>query len=368
MNDQDRGNWTSASNALPDSLCIGRHLTQLDVSEVEVNRDSESGTKIHWALCHRNPNKLTLEEFSTYERCCEIEEAKVNEFFGTVKQPISFREQRFWIALDRYKHSAQPDVVYRSGRQALIIEYKSLFGDIEPAERNLQLRDQVVCVDHEFFMLERVGSVVIQPHVTMKPEITVYHPEDIERARLLLAVRIANSNTPEFKNNHNPGKVQCRYCRGKTICKEYNLWAGKDLPIQHKLLDVPVAEWKPEDMALFLDRYSIAENWLKDCKQYIKGLIKEHPGQVPGWTMRPGTIDRPVPGDNIQALYERFEKVGGDLTSFMKCLELGKGKFATTVSELSGLKGKALDESLAALYKDLTVEKPKDGSLVKIKG
>lgn len=369
MNDQDRGSWTSASSALPDSLCVGRHQTQQGIPEREVNRDSESGIKIHWALCHREPSKLTLEEYSTYERCIEIEEAKVAEFFGPLDEPVVFRERRFWIVLDRYKHSAQPDVVYRLNNRALIVEYKSLFGDIESAERNAQLRDQVVCVDHEFFMLERVGAVVVQPHVTMKPEITVYTPADIERSRLLLAVRIANNNNPALKDNHNPGKIQCKYCRGKVVCKEWSAWASDSLPTVRNITDIPVQQWSPEQMAVFLDKVGDIESWIETCKKYIKQLVKSTPGYVPTYTIRPGAVDRPVPGENIQQLFERFEKAGGDLSTFMACLTLNKTKFADAVSKAQGdLKGKALDVILAALYQNLTIEKPKDGSLVKIKG
>jgi hypothetical protein len=47
MNEQPRGEWTSASNALADRLCRGRHLAQRDLPELPGSDESESGIVIH---------------------------------------------------------------------------------------------------------------------------------------------------------------------------------------------------------------------------------------------------------------------------------------------------------------------------------
>ncbi len=50
MNEQCRGEWTSASNALADRLCRGRYQAQVGLPELAPNEESESGRVIHGAV------------------------------------------------------------------------------------------------------------------------------------------------------------------------------------------------------------------------------------------------------------------------------------------------------------------------------
>ena len=65
FNDQERGKFTSASNAEPDSLCQGRHQAQLGIAEEKTGDDAEyaaHGNVIHAALAKGDPTGLSLEQ------------------------------------------------------------------------------------------------------------------------------------------------------------------------------------------------------------------------------------------------------------------------------------------------------------------
>jgi hypothetical protein len=120
------------------------------------------------------------------------------------------------------QHSGQLDAVYRKGTKALIIEYKSLAGELPESSRNMQLRDQAVLYDFNCPMLSEVAVAVVQPLVTHSPEICVYTREHLARARDELYARVRASNDPNAPRK--AGEAQCKWCRALTTCHEALKW------------------------------------------------------------------------------------------------------------------------------------------------
>ena len=185
---QDRGLFTSASNAAADALCAGRHLMQRNLPDKQ-DESSEHGTAIHDALAKQDPSGLDVDQRDIYDSCTAIEKAIVASVFGAEvlqMEATPVREKRLWIKWQdaaQNQHSAQLDCSYRKGPKALIIEYKTLTGDVAGSPQNMQLRDQVVLFDHNNPMLAEIYVVVIQPLVTHKPQLAVYKREDIAKSR-----------------------------------------------------------------------------------------------------------------------------------------------------------------------------------------
>lgn len=361
MNDERKG-CTSASNAQADLLCPGRHLAQQGCPDND-SEDAIFGREIHAALAAGDGSKLTPEQFDIFEACQKIEAKKVGEFFGESK-PTVIREQRFWWRCKEPKmeHSGQPDVLYRTGTRALILEYKTLPGELPDSPSNLQLRDQVVLVYGNVPLLSEIGVAIIQPLVTSEPELCLYEKHHIQQAEAEMFARVAASNRADSQRI--PGDVQCKYCKAKGLCGPYQKWASSMLP-EMSILDVPVASWTPEQRALFCDRRAVAQKWLDECVEAMKTCLQADPASIPGYSLAPGKVRETI--IDPQAVFDRFAAVGGKLDNFMRTIAVGKTKLKTELSVVTGQKGKALEETLKKLTQGLVNSKQDAPTLVKIK-
>jgi Protein of unknown function (DUF2800) len=363
----ERGQWTSASSALADSLCKGRHLAQRGLPEVEDDYSSH-GTDIHSALAKQDPAGLGLEQVETYDACREIENVVVSQVFGNDVKTIPLREQRFWIKfrdLVQTQHSAQIDCVHFAGARGLIVEYKTLTGEVPSSPQNLQLRDQVVLFDHNTPGIGEIVVVVIQPWVTRRPQLSLYKRDDIARAQNEMYARIISSNDP--KSIRTPGDVQCKYCRAASAgkCPEYNKWAGALVTADSSLLDIPFSQWTPDQRRMFCDMMPAAEKWLENGKKAIKELLKADPESVPGYGLKDGANKETI--INPQAVFDLFSQRGGSLNQFMECISIGKGDLQKAMAEITKFKGKKLDAELAAVIGENHTFKQNEPSLVKKK-
>lgn len=365
-----RGEWTSASNAQADLLCKGRHLAQKGLTDIK-SEDAAYGTAIHEALKKQNDEGLTPEQQSTYEACNELEDKAVAFFFPEANGGKSFptREARYWIKwADGLMHSGQLDAVHVFQKKALIVEYKMLPGDVPLSSRNMQLRDQAVLLKFNVPTLEEIGVIVIQPLVTMKPELTLYKAADLEQAMGEMYFRVRASNTPGQPRT--PGEAQCKFCLARSKCPEYNQFAGGMVistgnPAAAGLMSVPITEWSPEMQVLFLDRLPVAQKWLNECKSVLKGLLKENPNAIPGYTLNKGRANDDIINPN--EVFANFAKEGGKLDDFMKCVTVGKGKLVIAVKAATKLKGKALDAKVVEVIGNNLDKSTTEPSIVKVK-
>ena len=371
----ERHGATSASNAEFDLLCPGRHQAQLGLPESPPSEDAESGRKIHDALAFYtlgDPAGLTLDERDTYDRCQEIEARKVVEFFGPdvskvgvwPENPKVPEASRVWVKIppNMVEHSCRPDCFHRLLERALIVEYKTGRNEVTGSPRNLQLRDEEVLIRGNFLITGDIGVVVVQPWITMNPEICVYTPEDSERARTEMFARVIASNDP--KSPRVPGEVQCQFCRAKMSCQEYQRWAGSMVPGMVSLVDVPVSAWTPVQRAMFLEGQKIAARWLKECDMTLKAMEKQSPGSIPGWTIGKGAKVRSV--NNPQRAFDRFGALGGNLEQFMACVDLGITALKQALATATGLRGKKLEAEIDKILDGICDINERAGSWEKV--
>lgn len=377
QNTQNRGSWTSASNAASDQKCPGRHLASRDLSEVKTE-SAEHGTSVHDALAKQDVSGLTIDQQEIYDSCLAIESKVVQQFFGVAEEDAKaakpVREQRFWIHWkDELRHSGQIDAVYRRGTKALIIEYKTLAGDVQGSPQNKQLRDQACLLNHNQSLLAEIGTVVIQPLVTHSPQICIYKPEDVAQATKDMHDRVVASNDPNAKRI--PGEFQCRWCKAAAagVCKEYSTWAGNKImptdsaiqPTSRPLIETPVAEWTTEMRTRFMDSLPVALKWLEDTKEFLKEKLKADPESIPGYTLKDGQKRETI--TNPQAIFDSFSAAGGSLVQFMECIKVGKGDLKEQLAKVTSLKGKKLDAKLTEVIGSNSVTTQNEPSIVKRK-
>ncbi len=351
-----REGWTSASNADADARCPGRHLAQRGI-ESTPGADAEFGRVIHAALAKHDDDDLTPEQGRIFEACQEIERKMLEQFFGAdFKLVKQYREQRLWATFlgpdigpdfGSLRHSGQPDVVYRYGLRGLIVEYKTLPGDVPTSTVNLQLRDQV-CLAADNYVLTEVGVVVVQPLVTQTPELTVYDKDAIARSTEDMRRRVIASSADSGRR---AGPVQCKYCKAKDACLEYAAWAATLLPAS-VITGLPIARWGPDQCAQFCAGRAAAQKWLDECEAEVKRRLEANPDAVTGWCLKPGAVREEVV--NPSALHARFLESGGTTEQFMEAVKIGKGDLEKQVRVATALKGKALKCKLTALLDGIT--------------
>lgn len=372
-----RGKWTSASNAQADALCPGRHLAQAAMPEGDGEGEYASiGRKIHAALAaytvgDRKANRpltdrLSLQERETYEACLEMQREIVAKYFTKDQDPNfhEFREQRYWARFQaggaEYQHSGQVDYLARMAMSILILDYKVLLGEVAESPKNMQLRDLACLAAGNFIPTEEVAVAIIQPHVTRSPEICVYSKEDLARATKEMFERVFQSNQPNAKRV--AGEMQCKFCRAKAGCKEYQQWAGKLVPaVAAPLISVPMASWNVEQCVLAANSIGPAQKFLDDIKEMLKERLAKDPESVPGWELKPGSVREKI--TNPQGVFDRFSTLGGKIERFMPCVEVGKTKLREALHELTGAKGKALDAAMKTLTDGMVEAKQAEPSL-----
>lgn len=353
----ERKGGTHASNAAADRLCPPRHRAQAGLPE-QPSRDSDFGRVIHEALASGNTHSLSLQQREVYDNCRLIEKKFIQDTFGD--SPVFlFREQRFYVLIDgKYFHSGKPDLVVRAGTKGLIIEYKTLPGDVPDAPDNEQLRDQVALAAGHL-ILDEVITVVDQPGVTMNPVPCRYTKADIKRAEAEMFERVRRCYDPTLERN--PGKLQCEHCLAKRDCLPYMRWAGSMVPAMLTLLDVPVSQWTPEQRGIFCRQYHVAKGWLEGTREAMIEGAKKDPKFIDGFELKPGAIRTAIL--DPQSVFTRYLALGGTPQKFMRCVAVGMTKLREAINDLTGARGKQLDAAMDTLLKGLTSEQQNEPSL-----
>jgi len=181
------------------------------------------------------------------------------------------------------------------------------------------------------------------------------------QAALEMFDRIRASNNP--KSLRVAGEDQCKYCRAKFHCLEYQQWASAMVPALARL-EVPAAQWTAEQRSIFLSRAPIAEKWLEETKAAIKAGLLQDPNFAPGFTLKAGNTIETV--KDPQECFNRFLGLGGKPEQFMQAVKVGKTALKEAVHVATDKKGKALDKVIEDLLQGITERKQNSPSIVKV--
>lgn len=285
---------TSASNAAQDLACPGRYLAQRGLANYE-SRDASLGSGLHKAFetgdtsgfgpMHRKTVErgryLEATVWSAWARKVEMTASNFDKGF----HPLPIREQRLWLTIREQKtHSGAIDALWFDGderRHALIEDLKSLFGDVDDAESNLQLRDYAALVFHNFGC-ETVSVFINQPNVRWKEQdqkLITYQHEDLEQALAEMTQRVLASNDPDSPRI--PGRKQCQFCLacGTSRCPE-SLQVVKDFTANWNQVWL---YWSPAERGEFIEKLKLAESLADSALKEAKANIAKDPNWATGW-------------------------------------------------------------------------------------
>lgn len=281
---------TSASNAQADQLCPGRHLAQRGLANYE-SRDASLGSGLHKAFETGDTSGFGPMHRKTVERGRYLEDIVWSAWIrkvdiARVEAAKAIREERLWLVINGKKmHSGAIDALWFSAdkNHALIEDLKSLFGDVDDAESNLQLRDYAALVFHNFGC-ETVSVFINQPNVRWKEQdqkLITYQREDLEQALAEMTQRVLASNDPDSPRI--PGRKQCQFCLacGTSRCPE-SLQVVKDFTANWNQVWL---YWSPEERGEFIEKLKLAESLADNALKEAKANIAKDPAWAKGWSV-----------------------------------------------------------------------------------
>lgn len=379
MSDPRKG-FTSASAAGFDALCPGRFLAQRNIPEPPSDNDQDFGRRVHKALKNSSDriymNSLSVKERDLFDSCRAIEKKVVLDYFGPDAPAMRvYREERKWVRFygpDKtlYEHSGEADVFYLAGAKGLVIDYKSLAGEVADASANEQIRDLIALWRGHIMSVQGVlvecGGAIIQPYVTHSPVVVNYKEPEMDRAAKEMMERIVRSNDP--KSPRIPGEMQCKFCRAKGVCQEYQVWASATLPTFRDIQRLPVEQWEPEQRTIFMDRLPIAQQWLDDTKAAMERGASITSDFVPGYQMKDGVVKTPI--TDIPELINRITAHGGTAAGLLThCGKISKGDLEVYFKGLikKTVKGTlAQNKAYEELLTGICTPKPNKATLKKV--
>ncbi|MDE2104215.1 MAG: DUF2800 domain-containing protein [Patescibacteria group bacterium] len=271
----------------------------------------------------------------------------------------TINERRLWIDAGDLKHSGKPDRIVINGDTALMVDWKTGRNEAMVSPRNFQLRDLAVLVAANFGV-RRVHVALIQPWVTMQPEVCTYELEDLLSAQRLLEQRIRASNNPNSPRL--PGDRQCQYCRAKAQCPEF--LAGS-LPVKPEAaapepVKAGIENLSNDRLGAFLAIVRLAE---ETATAEVRRRV-EAGEAVNGWILKPGRETEKI--TDAQTVFNRALAAGITQQSFVAdCITVGKTALKTALKTAPGAKGKALDAKLDELLAGATETKTSNPVLTK---
>lgn len=278
-------------------------------------------------------------------------------------QVETFREQRLWIrnrANLGLIASAQLDVYFIYGSNALAIDFKTGFSEQTPSERNWQLKTQALALWHEYPNLKHIRMAIAHSRLSSKfdaCDFTVRDLEMVERDLLFLVWKSEQPDAPRVPGAH------CRWCKARGLCPESATMAlvvskGVEFGSLKNSLDVAalIKTLTPSQLKFIYERRSLANEIIEGSVQRLKTLPPEQLALI-GLKLDNGASLKPI--TNTKLAYERLEQVLGK-PAMMEVISVARGKAAEVLCEQQQITLKAAKEKVDAILGDAIT--PKEGA------
>lgn len=363
--DDDRKGLPSASSFEQLDLCPGSVRAQEGLSE-ERSEDAKHGDEIHEALAGNLPPPTDLAKLKTFTECQEIEAKLLEEWKAEVGYKegdtlIEVRERRLPLYHGYTKiATGRFDIYYKhvESKSSLCLDYKTLYGDHTPAPGNQQLRGGAIMIADRHGS-KRVTVGLIQPNAYPKVSSCTYNAEDLAHAKIERIQRLKATQDPNAPRI--PGKKQCAFClaRATDRCPESIEKCTEIAKVDTTAIANQVT---PE----LVDLYFTVKPIMAAIKARAEDQLAKDPHSIPGWTLGKGK--KSTKYTDPVAIYNEAQKHAAITdTQFIECMTLGKGKFMALLKDLTGEKGKKLDEMFEQITGNYTKTSVGSGSLERVK-
>jgi hypothetical protein len=352
MNDPERLDLDSASSAYRRRRCAGssnliRALREAGKLPPELpDPDAEKGDRIHRAWCGKKVEPpLSPWESDMLLSLQRLELLVVTDWAaGSDEFVLLGREQRLWLH-QRLEpvHSGAFDVAFGTvggpELRMLIIDGKTGFAKVAPAETNDQLRELVGLARANFPRCVEFSVAILQPFFERNPtSIALYDEPEAELCLRQLRATIADCADPDAPRI--PG-AWCHRCPAQTVCEEARRAAAHTYELAKRIesgeLELPIGAGATR----LLDAIKAAASVLEATRKRYKAILAAQPDAAPGWYLKEGRKVRVI-ADTLGAY--AIAKDFMPIEAFYGATKVSITALREACAGASGHKGKALDD------------------------
>jgi hypothetical protein len=350
--DPERLDLPSASSGHRRRRCVGSEnlIRQLRaqglLKEIPQSPDALSGTLVHRAWAGENV-ELNADQAQTLDDLRRLEAMLVADWSGQEPFYLLGREERLWLREGiEPVHSGQYDAAYCSedGR-VLILDAKTLYGEVEPAEYNDQLRELVALFRFKYPHFKRVRVAILSPKLHERCTVADYDQLEAELALRLLRLNLAESAEPEAPRV--PGSY-CKTCPAVLQCEEARQLVGATYSLAKRIEQGEFRLPLGDKGSRILGEIIVAQNVLNALREAYKRELEASSDCLPGWRLKPGKRMRKIP--DVDKALEVAINNGFELSEFLACTELSIGRLEERVQTKTSLTGRALQNKFEGIF------------------
>jgi hypothetical protein len=326
--------------------------------------DALSGTHVHAAWAGKE-QALSSSEVSTLRELRRLETMLLADWSAGNPYYLIGREERLWLRNGiEPLLSGQYDVAYGQGvllKRVLILDAKTLYGEVEPAQYNDQLRELVALFRFNEPTVEAFRVAILCPNLAERCTIANYDQTEAELALRLTRLVIADSQDAEAPRT--PG-FYCHKCPAVLQCEEARALVGATYNLAKRIEEGQFALPLGTGGSRVLDNIRTAEPLLRALKSAYKRELEHDPHCLPGWRLRPGKTVRKI--TKVERAFELALASGLDRSAFLDATELHPSKLESSLGKLQGLEGRALHERFGKLFGEVLEQVTYAPELVKV--
>jgi hypothetical protein len=344
--DNERLDLPSASSAYRRRRCVGSQnlinelRTQGLLAKIPPSQDAQSGTLVHRAWAGERTLSLSRVQIQTLAQLDRLQKMLLADWSGADPVFLLGREERLWLRQGiEPLHSGQYDAAYFSanGTRALILDAKTLYGEIEPADHNDQLRELVALFRFNYPSLEQFRVAILSPNLAERCTLADYDQYEAELALRLLRLSLSDSSLPGAPRTPGP---YCTTCPARLNCAETRSLIGTTYSLAKRIQEGEFTLPLGEKGARFIENIKTARALLKTYEGAYKEAIQSDPNCVPGWHLKNGNKVREI-FDPLKA-WELASQLGLSTQEFLACAEMPVGKLQDGVGTALSLSGREL--------------------------
>jgi hypothetical protein len=334
--EDERLGLPSTSTARRRSECAGSEAliselrAQDKLADIPLASFVESGTRVHSAWAGE-ATELSSAESQTYNEILRIESMLVADWAGTDSVSLLGREERLWL-----RDGTQPllsgkyDAAYVSadGKRVLILDAKTLYGDVEGACDNEQLRELVALFRFNYPQIESFRVAIISPNRQERCSVADYDSFEAELALRLARLTLARAAQPDAPRVPGPW---CIYCPARRQCPEARQLVLKTSSLAERVASGEFAVPIGHQGARILENINTAIKLLYELKSAYKEIIAADKDAVPGWHLRaPKKIRQIVV---TEAFWNAVNEIGLSDMALASCVEVSVSRLEDLLAQ-----------------------------------
>jgi Protein of unknown function (DUF2800) len=368
MTDLERLDLSSASGAYRRRRCTGsenliRELrTRGLLKAIAPTQDALSGTAVHAAWSGAQ-TQLNPSQEKTLIELKRLEAMVLADWSGGQPFILLGREERLWLRQGIEPiHSGQYDVCYVSTdyRRALILDAKTLYGELQPAEHNDQLRELVALFRFNYPALEHYTVAILAPNQAERISSATYDQLEAELALRLLRLSLFESADPGAPRT--PGD-HCTHCPARLQCEEARQLIGHPYSLKARIDAGDFVLPLGEKGARLLEEIKAAKGVLADLEEAYKAELKTDPDCLPGWQLSNGRKLRWIP--EVEKALQAWSAHRYAMSDFLACTDLVLHRLEEKLTLSTGKVGKGLANHFNDIFGPLVVTRMSQPSIVR---